>query len=238
MNNSEVKTTEGLLALLKGKMKACIEGKPHMMTVDPEIREKVYTRFAEDPLYQLIGLQGFSEIWAYYGAYHDYREQIQNYQVEHQISGLRKTRIALGDRIVAFHDVCDQLEVLPSDLEILAEEKASIMGAWQEYIIQKSLYVWSQDSCLPAFYDIASILHFSKSCDWASLRDGGRNDGIMLQLGWGDPNEAGYFQYKDSDSVFFRSSAMEQLERWGWVEFWNHRACPIKNKTICPSAKV
>lgn len=224
MKNSPVKTTDELLALLKGEMRACVEGKSHMMTADPEIREKVDARFADDPAYQLIGLQGFSEMWAY----HDYREEVQKYQVEHQISGLQKKRIALGDRVIVFHEDCDQLDILPSDLEVLKAQKHQVFEPWLSYVRENSLHIW-HGSELPTFHSVESVDRFSQDCDWAILHEWDDYMGLTLQLGWGDPTKSGYYQFEDCDSIYFHFCSMEQLQEWDWVDLLSHQSCPIKN---------
>jgi len=170
-------------------------------------------------------------------AYHDYREMIQKYQAENQISAIEWQAIKLGDRLITFPDLNDQLNCLDSDLEVIHSYKAPIMEAWREYSSNKELMFWYEEND-PVYLDVTSddILRLANDCEWAMLQDW--DDIIKIELGWGNPLETGYYQYLDSGSFVFSSALRDSHikaikesnpEGWEYEDLW---ACPIRNPLL------
>jgi hypothetical protein len=235
------KTTEELKALLDAQRKAVMNGAKVMLgDGNPGLRAIVKQTLdkeaSSDPLYRLFGLEGLETIWAY----QDYRTLIQQYQVENQISAIEWQSIKMGDRLISFPDINDQLVCLESDLEVLRNYKTLVVAAWAEHTKNKNLMFWYEDSYrnYSSFYcDVTrdEVLNLANNCEWAMLYDWKEEpEEVTLQVGWGDPLEADYFCYPDSDSFYFHSAprdlqmkALEEVNQAGW-QYEYCWACPVK----------
>lgn len=234
------KTVEELNALLTAQRQAVMKGAKVMLgNGDPGLRAIVQQTLdkeaTSDPLYKLLGLEGLETIWAY----QDYRELIQQYQVENKISAIEWKSVKLADRLITFPKINDQLACLDSDLEIIQNYKEQIVAAWAEHTQDKDLMFWYEDSYQnhsSIYCDVTrdSILRVADDCEWATLCDWHDEPGIVLRLGWGNPLEAGYCDYPDSDSFYFHSApreanmkAIKESNESGW-EYEYCWASPVR----------
>jgi hypothetical protein len=190
---------------------------------------------------EVLGLKGIRAMQKY----HDYRESIQKYQVENQISAIQWQSLKLGDRFITFPKINDQLNCLDSDLEAIRIYKKGVVEAWAEYTQNRDLMFWYDDSYQDrgSFYlDVTrdDILRVANSCEWAMIYDWDRDwhEEIVIEMGWGNPLEAGYYCHPDSGSFHFhsalRDSHMEAIKEansddWKYEYCW---ASPVRSLTI------
>lgn len=233
-------SAEELNALLTAQRKAVMSGHKIVMgNGHPRLRALVEQTFnqtlSSDPMCKFLGLEGLESIWTY----HDYRERIQKYQVENQISAIEWQVVTLGDRLVSFPQINDQLACLDSDLQVLRNYRTAVVEAWAEYSQNKGLMFWYEDSYRNhsgVYCDVSceNVLRLANCCEWAMLHDWQDEQEVVLQVGWGNPLEAGYYDHPESDSFYFHSALpethlkeLEQSNAPGWVyEYcWT---CPIR----------
>ncbi|MEP0755586.1 hypothetical protein NDA03_25740 [Trichocoleus sp. Lan] len=213
----EPQTTEELVRILSQERRAC--GKGQRVYVPVEGAEEALKE--ADQLTQFLGIEGLSSI----AAYHDFRDLIQEYQVKHQISGIIWKQVALGDRALTVPEVDNQLVCLPSDMEILKAHKQQVLDFWVEYVTSNDLDIWVEVSVKGGGETIirktlSDVEQFAAKSDWAHTynRSHIANSSeieVLIELGWGDPNLAGYASHPECSSEFFH--AVEK-GAWDWDE--------------------
>ncbi|MGV0026802.1 hypothetical protein [Phormidesmis priestleyi] len=191
---SKVYSTEELIKILAEERRACINGQRLNLAVTPSGMNPLIDRFV-----RADGIQKFT-------AYNDFRNTVHRYQREHQVSGIVWQHLLIKGKAFHYPKIDDQLVSLSEDLQILKTAKPSIVTFWQEITEGMDLYLSMNTG---KFYqpiicdDIARILQRS---EWATLSHQGRSDAleVILQLGWGKPEEALYrrgFPESGSESI-------------------------------------
>jgi hypothetical protein len=175
------KTSE-LLEILEREQRACMRGERLNLTTASCGASPFIDQFLESS-----GLQQFA-------AYDNFRRTIHNYQLTHQISGIVWESITIHDRSTRFPKIHDQLASLPSDLRLLSQMKSPLVVFWQQAIAGMELYLALQGgkTFQPARLD--DVAHIYHRTQWAKLshQGSGQNLEIILELGWGQPEEACY----------------------------------------------
>lgn len=203
----QIKTARELADLLKAERDALVSGEKGLpMTVDSAIAKEIEQN---EGVGAFLGVEGMCQI-AYY---HDFREQVQQYQLKHNISGLTIEEIELNGRKLRYPRSQDQLLLTADDLDVLKAAKERIVAFFLEYVQQGLFYLshnlygkggseWEMQTT-PEF-----IQYFADCMDWADLRIYSEGDGIevTLELGYGDPTEAPFSNGKDSDCWFFAAN--------------------------------
>ena len=174
-------TTTELLEILQVEQKACMRGdrlslSPASCGVSPFI----------DKFVESTGLQGFS-------AYNNFRRTIHEYQKANNISGIVWENITLWGRSMRFPTIHEQLASLDSDLVLLSQMKSPVTVFWQQAIAGLDLFLGLQGGKVfqrATLDDVARIYYRSQ---WAKLCHQGqdRTLEIILELGWGKPEDAG-----------------------------------------------
>lgn len=185
-----IKTTEELIKALKSEREACINGQRTFPL--PANAEEVVAEMAGS-LGALLGAEGMIQI----ANYHDFREQVQAYQLEHQVSGLTIKTIEIDGKTYRFPSVEDQLDLLDSDLQVLAAAKDRAVEVFLEYCRNNLVY------CSFDYYHTANdgewdiqttpeyIAHVAEWCEWADIKQHDKHS-LMIFLGWGNPLDAWY----------------------------------------------
>ena len=174
-------TTQELIQILAVERQACLQGQ----------RLNLGVRASGNPLIDKYiktdGVQKFT-------AYQNFKTVVHRYQSEHGISGIVWRQIAVLGKTLRIPEVAADLIALPSDLETLKAAKASILAFWQEVTDGMELYLSVNNGTdyrliMPA--DVDRIAHIT---EWTSLYKWENTNflEIILQLGWGQPAEAGY----------------------------------------------
>jgi hypothetical protein len=178
---SKVYTTEELIQILRSERQACLKGE----------RLKLELTVSGNPLIdQFIksdGLQKFT-------AYEDFKAAIHDYQKKYQVSGIVWRKVTIKSKTLRYPEVDTQLIALPYDLEILKNAKNSLLIFWDEVTDGMDLYLSFNNS--KQYQNILSsdVERIAQRTEWASLCvfENSNFLEIILQLGWGKPEEASY----------------------------------------------
>lgn len=178
---SKVYTTEELIQILRSERQACLKGE----------RLKLEVTVSGNPLIdQFIksdGLQKFT-------AYEDFKAAIHDYQKKYQVSGIVWRKVTLKSKTLRYPEVDSQLIALACDLEILKNAKNSLFNFWNEVTDQMDLYLSFNNSKQYQEIIKTDVERIAQRTEWASLCvfENSNFLEIILQLGWGKPEEASY----------------------------------------------
>ncbi|AFZ16484.1 hypothetical protein Mic7113_0568 [Allocoleopsis franciscana PCC 7113] len=178
---SEVYSTEELIKILADERRACINGQ----------RLNLAASASGSPLLDQFlkpdGIQKFS-------AYRDFKAAVHRYQRQHQVSGIVWRQLTMKGKTLRYPAVDDQLAALSSDLEILKAAKVSILTFWYSVTQGMDLYLSINSGKDYRQIRLDEVGAITKGTEWASLSVHGNSTflEIILQLGWGQPEEASY----------------------------------------------
>jgi hypothetical protein len=178
---SKVYTTEELIQILRSERQACLKGE----------RLKLEVTVSGNPLIdQFIksdGLQKFT-------AYEDFKAAIHDYQKKYQVSGIIWRKVTIKSKTLRYPEVDTQLIALPGDVEILKNAKDSLLNFWDEVTDGMDLYLSFNNSKQYQKIFKADVERIAQRTEWASLCvfENSNFLEIILQLGWGKPEEASY----------------------------------------------
>lgn len=178
---SEVYNTEELIKILADERRACMNGD----------RLNLAASVSGNPIIDLFlkpdGIQKFS-------AYRDFKASVHRYQRDHQVSGVVWRQLTIDDKTLRYPAIDEELVALNSDLEILKKAKGSILDFWWQVTLGMDLYLsinTGKDYRPITPNDVGAIAY---TTEWANLSQHGNSTflEIILQLGWGKPEEASY----------------------------------------------
>jgi hypothetical protein len=178
---SEVYSTEELIIILADERRACMNGERLNLAASAS-GNPLIDRFLKPD-----GIQKFS-------AYRDFKAAVHRYQRQHQVSGIVWRQLTIKEKTLNYPVVDEQLVALSNDLEILKTAKASILAFWWQATLGMDLYLsinTGKDYRQIMPNDVRAIAYRT---EWASLSQHGNSTflEIILQLGWGKPEEASY----------------------------------------------
>ncbi len=178
---SEVYTTEELIKILTDERQACLTGKRLKLEV------KVSGNPVIDQFIKTEGLQKFT-------AYQDFKVAIHEYQREHQVSGIMWREVNVKGESLRYPEVDAQLIALQNDLKILESAKSSILEFWYKVTVGMDFYLSVSNGKQYQQINIEDIKRIDYRTRWASLWKWENSNflEIILQLGWGKPEEACY----------------------------------------------
>lgn len=178
---SEVYTTEELIQILTDERQACLTGKRLKLEV------KVSGNPIIDRFIKTEGLQKFT-------AYQDFKSAIHEYQREHQISGIVWREVNVKGESLRYPEVDGQLVALQNDLKILESAKSAILEFWYKVTVGMDFYLSVSNGKQYQQINIEDIKRIDYRTQWASLWKWENTNflEIILQLGWGKPEEACY----------------------------------------------
>ncbi len=178
---SKVYTTEELIQILRSERQACLKGE----------RLKLEVTVSGNPLIdQFIKADGLQK----FTAYEDFKAAIHDYQREYQVSGIVWRKATVKGFTFRYPEVDTQLIALPNDLEILKNAKKSLLDFWHEVTDGMDLYLSFNNSKQYRQINKADVERIAQRTEWASLCvfENSNFLEIILQLGWGKPEEACY----------------------------------------------
>jgi hypothetical protein len=192
---TKVYTTQELIEILAAERQACLQGQRLNLAAQPS------GNIAIDKYLKPEGLQKFT-------AYQDFKAAVHRYQREHGVSGIVWRQMTVKGKTVSYPEVDAQLIALPEDLEILKDYKAAIADFWQQVTAGMDVYLSINHGkgyrqITPA--DVERIMHRT---EWATLWKSENTNflEIILQLGWGQPQEAAYkCGWPDSGSEYIHA---------------------------------
>ncbi|AFY35572.1 hypothetical protein [Calothrix sp. PCC 7507] len=178
---SKVYTTEELIQILAAERQACLKGE----------RLKLEVTVSGNPLIdQFIRTDGLQK----FTAYQDFKAAIHNYQQENYISGLILHEISVKGQTLRYPKVDSELVALKSDLETLKAAKNNILEFWYKVTGEMDLYLSFNNSKQYQQIITSDVERIAQRTEWASLWKWENSNflEIILQLGWGQPEEAYY----------------------------------------------
>lgn len=164
--------TDQLIDILDAELRAMWRG--------DRILPSSVQRLEHPAIAHMLGAQKLSRCYGY----RDFREQIHQYQREHQVSGLVWRSCTFERQIICYPELHNQLIAIPSDREILLEAKTQVLDFWREVTAQ--IPVWSHS--LPP-HPVASteVEAIAPQAEWVEI-DATRTE-LYLGLCWGDLRE-------------------------------------------------
>ena len=186
-------STEDLIRILAEERRACMNGHRLNLAATPSNGVSVIDHFLRTD-----GIQKFT-------AYSDFRGTVHQYQQEHQVSGTVWQSLTLGNLTLRFPKVDDQLVSLPADLALLRSMRPAILSFWQEVTQGMELYLSLNGGKAHRPVEFRDVDRIIQHTEWASLATQGSDRclEIILQLGWGKPEEATYRRgFPDSGSEY------------------------------------
>jgi hypothetical protein len=198
----QIYTTEELSEILKQELMACVKGQRTFPM--PDNAEEIASQY---PLGSFIGAQRLFQI----GCYHEFRDQVQKYQLEHNVSGLVIKKHTIVDREYRFPEPEDQLNLTPDDYDVLKLSKPAIVEAFLSFDDGFTYLSFGHEDKAGCDFQVETtanyVRHFAESCDWAELSQRSEYC-VTLRLGYGDYIESAFVASvselaKYSDSVYF-----------------------------------
>ena len=178
----KVYTTEELIKILATERRACLNGQRLNLAAKTSGVNPLIDKFLKPE-----GIQKFT-------AYQDFKAAVHRYQSEHNVSGIVWRQLTLKDKTLRIPEVDAQLIALPSDMETLKAAKNSIMLFWHEATTEMDLYLSVNNGKDHRMIMAPDVDRIACGTEWASLWKWEKSDflEIVLQLGWGKPEEAAY----------------------------------------------
>ncbi len=191
-------TTQDLITILDRELKANWQGKRVVLSSESRINDPVVTK--------LLNMNRVNKVFAY----QDFRSQIHQYQLEHQVSGIIWRSCNFCERKIKYPEIHNQLIPLKADKQTLIAAKQSVIEFWQQAtatmqfwlaqapgkdhppVSETSLKTSSQASPSTPHQPIGSeyVQKLIRQAEWAEV-DATRNE-VYLGLCWGDPEEYRY----------------------------------------------
>ncbi len=178
---SKVYTTEELIEILAAERQACLKGDRLKLEITVSGNPVI------DQFIRTDGLQKFT-------AYQDFKAAIHDYQRENLISGIVWREVTAKGKTLRYPEVDNQLIALSSDLDILKAAKNSILEFWNEVAVGMDLYLSVNHGKQYRQIIKADVDRIAQRTEWASLCCFEKSNflEIVLQMGWGKPEEACY----------------------------------------------
>jgi hypothetical protein len=178
---SKVYTTEDLIKILAAERQACLKGDRLKLEVNVSGNPVI------DQFIRTDGLQKFT-------AYQDFKAAIHEYQKEYLVSGIIWREVTVKGKTISYPEVDSQLVALSGDLDILKAAKNSILEFWNEVTLEMDLYLSVNNSKQYQQIIKADVDRIAQRTEWANICCFEKANflEIILQLGWGQPQEACY----------------------------------------------
>lgn len=179
---SKIYSTDELITILSRERQACMNGQRLNLAAMPSGINPLLDRFVNSD-----GIQRFT-------AYRDFRTAIHQYQIKHQVSGIVWSSINVDGKTYVFPRIHEHLVSLPSDLAILRAEKMTSVQFWQTITTGLDLYLSMNSGKLHQLVIQEDVDRILQRSEWAVLSQQGKGETLelILQLGWGKPEEAVY----------------------------------------------
>ena len=112
-------TTQELIEILDRELKASWKGKRILLSSKERINDPVVSKF--------LNMKQVSKVFAY----QDFRDQVHQYQKQHQVSGIIWRNCHFKEQTICVPEIYNQLIPLEEDKQILIQAKDSIINFWQ-----------------------------------------------------------------------------------------------------------
>lgn len=167
-------TTEELLDFLDQELRAAWRGERVLLSSDHRLNPVVAKAIGSEKLSKVFAVQ-------------DFRDQIHQYQREHNVSGLVWHTCRFQGRSHRFPELHPQLVPIPQDKLTLQAAKPEVISFWRSSI--DGLRLW-RSGAPPSALELATIEQWIEETEWAEV-DATRTE-LYLRLCWGDPKVCHY----------------------------------------------
>ncbi len=167
-------TTEELLSFLDQELRAAWRGERVVLSSTERLNPVVA---------KAIGTEKLSKVFAV----QDFRDQIHQYQREHNVSGLVWHTCHFGGRSHQFPELHPHLIPIPADKATLVAAKVGVIEFWRSAIA--GLQLW-QSGPPPRPVALATVERWIAETEWAEV-DATRTE-LYLHLCWGNPKVCHY----------------------------------------------
>jgi hypothetical protein len=201
----KIYTTDELVKILREEQMACVKGQRTFPM--PDNAEEIAK---QTPLGSILGAQRLFEV----GCYHEFRDQVQEYQLANNISGLEIKVCIIGDKLYRFPEPIHQLELTKDDYQVLKLAKDAVVEAFLSRIDEYTYLSFSHEDKANVEFNIETtigyIRHFAEFCEWAEIIKANDFE-TTINLGYGDYHQSVYVAShsvaaKYSDSIYFSAS--------------------------------
>jgi len=189
---TKVYTTPELIQILADERQACLKGD----------RLKLEVSVSGSPLLdQFISSDGLQK----FTAYQEFKTAIHAYQRENQISGIVWKDLIVKGKHLHYPEVNTELIALASDLEILKAVKSFILEFWSVVTEPMDLYLSFSNGKQYQQITKMDVERIAQRTEWVTLWKWENTNflEIVLQLGWGKPEEASYKRGRPSSGSEF-----------------------------------
>ena len=179
---SKVYNTTELIKILVEERQACLQGQRFNLAATPYTGNPVVDHFLKPDAFQK------------FTAFQDFRAAVHRYQREYLVSGVVSRQVTVGGKTISFPVVHEHLIALSSDLEILQTAKASLLNFWHQVTVGMDLYLSINNGRDYQKLKTKEIEAIAERTEWANILKWEKSNflEILLQLGWGKPEEAAY----------------------------------------------
>ncbi|MFM7383828.1 MAG: hypothetical protein ACKO1W_12360 [Microcystaceae cyanobacterium] len=172
-------TTQDLITILEQELRATWQGKRVLLSSASRLDNPVIAK--------AINLQKVGRVFAY----QDFRQQIHEYQRQHQVSGIIWRSCQFQGHGLLFPECHNQLIAIEGDKEILMQAKAQVIEFWQARTVGMQFWLAAHHRRPLSPDTLAELIQDS---EWAEL-DATQTE-LFLGLCWGNPQEYQYLWAK------------------------------------------
>jgi hypothetical protein len=180
---SNIYNTQELIQILATERQACLKGERLKLDITVSGNPII------DQFIRTDGLQKFT-------AYQDFKTSIHEYQRENQVSGIIWKDINIKNKNLHYPEIDPELIALEIDFQILKLAKNSILEFW--YLVTEEMDLYLSFSNGKQHQKIAKIdvERITQRTEWSALLKWENPNflELILQLGWGQPQEATYIR--------------------------------------------
>ncbi|MEM7771086.1 MAG: hypothetical protein AAGA75_09265 [Cyanobacteria bacterium P01_E01_bin.6] len=185
-------STEQLIQILDDELRATWKGERILLS-SPE-------RLSNPVVAKALGAEKLSKVFAY----QDFQKQVQQYQLEHHVSGILWQTCTFRTHDVRYPELHHQLVPVPGDKETLIDAKSSVLEFW--WAAAQNMALWSAGHT-PYPIEKYLVQQMTHDAEWVEVAAG--REELYLSLCWGDPKEC-HYQWAWPDSRCERVIASEQ----------------------------
>ncbi|MEB3233462.1 MAG: hypothetical protein VKJ64_20810 [Leptolyngbyaceae bacterium] len=168
-------TTEQLIEILDHELRATWKGDRIVMSSGDRISNPVVAR--------ALGTEKLSKVFAY----QDFRNQIHDYQRQHNVSGIIWRTCRFNSLTVQVPEVHGQLIPIETDKQTLINATTAILEFW--YSSTNNMQFWLTGNDLKPI-TASDVERLVGEAEWVEL-DVGQSE-LYLSLCWGTPQECHY----------------------------------------------
>jgi len=185
-------STEQLIQILDQELRATWKGERVLLSSSERLSNPVVAK--------ALGDEKLSKVFAY----QDFQKQVQQYQLDHQVSGLLWQTCSFRGHHVRYPELHHQLIPVPGDKDVLMGAKASVLRFW--WLASEGLTFWSAGHS-PRLLERRAVEELARDAEWVEVASG-QNE-LYMSLCWGHPKEC-HYQWAWPDSRCERVIASER----------------------------